>query len=94
MRFPVTSTSRSAVPPQHGPCPTEPSALTPRRTDLPQLPRSLTQAIEFFAASESAKAAFGSEVHAHLLTVGHGETNAFLNQAVTDGERRRYFERT
>lgn len=64
------------------------------RTDLPQLPRSLTQAIELFASSESAKTAFGSEVHAHLLTVGHGETSAFLNQAVTDWERRRYFERT
>jgi glutamine synthetase len=63
------------------------------RTDLPQLPRSLTDAIDLFATSESVRKALGSEVHAHLLTVGQGETNAFLSQTVTDWEHHRYFER-
>jgi glutamine synthetase len=64
------------------------------RTDLPQLPTSLTEAIQLFADSEAAKNSLGSEVHAHLLTVGRGEMQAFLNQTVTDWERHRYLERT
>lgn len=64
------------------------------RTDLPQLPRSLTDALELFEGSESARHALGADVHAHLLTVGRGEENAFLTQRVTDWERQRYFERT
>lgn len=64
------------------------------RTDLPQLPTSLHEAIDLFAASEAVKEALGGAVHAHLLTVGRGELNAFLNNAVTDWERHRYFERT
>lgn len=64
------------------------------RTDLPQLPTSLTEALGLFAAGEQSRAALGGEVHAHLLTVGTGEMNAFNHQAVTDWERRRYFERT
>ncbi|MDH6195556.1 glutamine synthetase [Mycobacterium frederiksbergense] len=64
------------------------------RTDLPQLPTSLPEAIDLFASSDTAKSSLGAEVHAHLLTVGRGEMNAFLTQTVTDWERRRYFERT
>jgi glutamine synthetase len=64
------------------------------RTDLPQLPASLTEALDLFAASQPIKRALGNEVHSHLLTVGRGEMNAFLGQTVTDWERHRYFERT
>lgn len=64
------------------------------RTDLPQLPTSLPEALALFGTSEPARAVLGDEVHAHLLTVGQGEMNAFNHHTVTDWERRRYFERT
>lgn len=64
------------------------------RHDLPQLPTSLHEALGLFTDCDSAEAAFGVEVKQHLLTVGRGEMNAFLTQAVTDWEQRRYFERT
>ncbi|XTP34841.1 glutamine synthetase family protein [Mycobacterium sp. TJFP1] len=64
------------------------------RTDLPQLPASLTDALALFADSEESRKALGGDVHSHLLTVGQGEMNAFYSQAVTDWERHRYFERT
>jgi len=64
------------------------------RDDLPQLPTSIDEAIALFASSDAAKEGLGPEVYLHLLTVGRGEQRAFLTQAVTDWERRRYFERT
>ena len=60
--------------------------------DLPQVPRTLTDAMVRFATSEVAKAAFGADVHAHLLRFAAYEQEAF-ERVVTSWERARYFER-
>jgi glutamine synthetase len=59
---------------------------------LDRLPATLRDAVDLFAASPFSKATFGEEVvehYAHFLRV---EQKAF-DAAVTDWERRRYFER-
>jgi len=60
--------------------------------DLPHVPRTLRDATEAFTASEFAKAAFGEDVvehYGHFFTTEQAASDA----AVTDWERRRYFER-
>ncbi|HVS12081.1 MAG TPA: glutamine synthetase family protein [Planctomycetota bacterium] len=63
-----------------------------RASELPALPHTLREALERFEASEFARAAFGEEVHAHYAHFFHSECEAW-ERAVTDWERRRYFER-
>jgi glutamine synthetase len=60
--------------------------------DLPHVPRSLDEATELFVASPFAKAAFGQRVVDHYAHFFRTEWAAF-SAAVTDWERRRYFER-
>ncbi len=55
------------------------------------IPTTLHEAVELFRHSEVALAAFGPEVHHHLLNTAEQECAAF-NRAVTDWERRRNFE--
>ncbi|NDD63477.1 MAG: glutamine synthetase, partial [Acidobacteria bacterium] len=59
---------------------------------LPRVPSTLAEATEHFAASEFARRAFGDEVVDHYSHFFRTEQAAF-NLAVTDWERRRYFER-
>ena len=59
--------------------------------DLPHVPSTLVEAIDAFEHSEVALAAFGPEVHHHLLNTAKQEWNTF-NRVVTDWERRRNFE--
>jgi len=61
-------------------------------TDLPRIPGTFVEAIELWRASEVARAAFGDDVHHHVLTHAVFEWATF-NATVTDWERRRYFER-
>jgi glutamine synthetase len=63
-----------------------------RASDLPALPHTLREALERFESSEFARAAFGEEVHAHYAHFFRSECEAW-ERAVTDWERRRYFER-
>jgi glutamine synthetase len=60
--------------------------------ELPRLPGSLREATELFDRSEFVRAAFGEEVAAHYAHFFRCEQQEFDN-AVTDWERRRYFER-
>lgn len=59
---------------------------------LPQVPRSLPEAIGELERSDFARRAFGDEVVEHLLHFARTEQAAFA-ATVTDWERRRYFER-
>lgn len=59
--------------------------------DVEHIPSTLVEAIELFRGSEVAKAAFGEEVHHHLLNTAEQEWASF-NRAVTDWELRRNFE--
>ncbi|HYI25567.1 MAG TPA: glutamine synthetase family protein, partial [Thermomicrobiales bacterium] len=61
-------------------------------TGHPRAPRSLAEAIACWEASDLARTAFGDDVHAHYLTAARIEQETY-DQAVTDWERRRYFER-
>lgn len=61
-------------------------------TTVPRVPRALYEAIEAFRASDLAREAFGDEVFAHYLNMAEVEQREF-DMAVTDWERRRYFER-
>ena len=61
-------------------------------TDKPHVPTSLREARDLFAASDTAREAFGEEVHAHYLNMAGVEIGAF-DAAVTDWERKRNFER-
>jgi len=61
-------------------------------TDLPHVPRTLRDATDAFAESEFAHATFGKEVVEHYTHFFRTEQAAF-DSAVTDWERRRYFER-
>ena len=59
--------------------------------DLPHAPRTLREAIDEFERSEFARAAFGDEVVEHYLHFFKTEQAAY-DRAVTDWERKRYFE--
>ena len=61
-------------------------------SDAPHVPRSLHEARELFAASETAVTAFGQEVVDHYVNYADIETAAF-DAAVTDWELRRGYER-
>jgi glutamine synthetase len=61
-------------------------------TDIDRVPWSLVEAIDLWEGSTVARAAFGDEVHHHVLNTAKQEWAAF-NQHVTDWERQRYFER-
>lgn len=58
---------------------------------LPQVAKSLPDATARFAASEFAKRAFGDDVVAHYQRFFENESDEY-SRAVTDWERRRYFE--
>jgi glutamine synthetase len=60
--------------------------------DLQHVPRTLAQAAELFAASDFARRAFGADVVEHYAHFFRTEVAAY-DKAVTDWERRRYFER-
>lgn len=60
--------------------------------ELAQVPRSLHEASRLFEKSEFARAAFSPEVVEHYLHFFQTEEAAF-SKAVTDWERKRYFER-
>ena len=60
--------------------------------DVPQVPRTLPEAIAAFEASDLARRAFGEQVVEHYLHFARTEQRKF-DQVVTDWERRRYFER-
>lgn len=60
--------------------------------DLPGVPASLREATDLFAASDFAAQVFGPEVVAHYTHFFRTEQRQF-DEAVTDWERRRYFER-
>jgi glutamine synthetase len=60
--------------------------------DLEQVPTSLREATDAFAASEFATQSFGAEVVEHYTHFFRTEQAAF-DASVTDWERRRYFER-
>jgi glutamine synthetase len=59
---------------------------------LAHVPRTLDEAVDLFAASAFAKAAFGEDVVEHYTHFYRSEKSAF-DGAVTDWERQRYFER-
>jgi len=59
---------------------------------LPKIPATLNEAIAEFEASEFAVEAFGRDVHEHYLHFFRTEQKAYDN-AVTDWEKWRYFER-
>jgi glutamine synthetase len=59
---------------------------------LPRVPFTLQTAIDHFKASPFTRATLGAEVVDHYTHFFQSEQDAF-NQAVTDWERRRYFER-
>jgi glutamine synthetase len=61
-------------------------------TDVRQVPKTLGEAVQRFATSDFAQRAFGEEVVTHYTHFFETEQNAF-NTAVTDWERKRYFER-
>jgi glutamine synthetase len=60
--------------------------------DCSKVPRALYEAIEEWRSSDLARKAFGEVVAAHYLNAAMVEQQAF-DQAVTDWERERYFER-
>lgn len=60
--------------------------------DLPRVPYTLAEAADLFEASDFARRAFGADVVGHYLHFCRTEQHAY-NFAVTDWERRRYFER-
>ncbi len=59
--------------------------------DLPHVPRTLHDAMTAFESSQFAREAFGDEVVEHYLHFFKTEQSAYDN-AVTDWERKRYFE--
>ena len=61
-------------------------------TTLPQVPKTLREAIAELERSNVARAAFGDAVIEHYLHTARLEQQAF-DQAVTDWELTRYFER-
>ncbi len=63
-----------------------------RATQVPELPATLEVAVDVFEASEMARRTFGDAVVEHYVHHHRAEVEAF-RAAVTDWERRRYFER-
>jgi glutamine synthetase len=61
-------------------------------SSLPRVPYTLEQAVDTFESSAFAKEALGTEVVEHYRHFYRSEQKAF-ERAVTDWERRRYFER-
>ncbi len=59
---------------------------------LPRVPYTLEQAVDNFAASEFARSALGTDVVEHYTHFFRTEIESFRG-AVTDWERKRYFER-
>jgi glutamine synthetase len=59
---------------------------------LPRVPSTLREAADLFERSEFVREAFGKAVQEHYSHFFHREATAYDN-AVTDWERRRYFER-
>lgn len=59
---------------------------------LPRVPYTLAEAVERFEASEFVKESLGAEAAAHYAHFFRSEQRAF-DRAVTDWERRRYFEK-
>jgi glutamine synthetase len=59
--------------------------------NLPHVPRTLREAIATFESSDFARQAFGDDVIDHYSHFFHTEQTAYDN-AVTDWERKRYFE--
>jgi len=59
---------------------------------LPRVPYTLEHAVDLFESSEFAKSQFGPDVVEHFAHFYRTEQKAF-ERAVTDWERRRYFER-
>src|SRR5438132_1181709 len=59
--------------------------------DLPQVPHSLNESIHALAESDWARATFGEDVDDHYLHFFRTDQRKF-DAAVTDWERRRYFE--
>ncbi|MEX1253478.1 MAG: glutamine synthetase, partial [Dehalococcoidia bacterium] len=62
-----------------------------RQTEAPTLPRSLGEAVERFAHSALARAAFGDAFVDQYARMRQWEVDVF-QRAVTDWERQRYFE--
>ncbi len=60
--------------------------------ELPRVPTTLRDAVKAFDESEFVEVAFGSAVKQHYSHFFHEEATAYDN-AVTDWERWRYFER-
>jgi glutamine synthetase len=60
--------------------------------NLQRVPYTLAQAVEAFESSKFAKRAFGDDVMEHYVHFFRSEVAAF-DKAVTDWERKRYFER-
>ncbi|HKY66317.1 MAG TPA: glutamine synthetase, partial [Acidimicrobiales bacterium] len=60
--------------------------------DLPHVPRTLAEATDLFVASPFAEQAFGRAVVDHYAHFFRTEWDAYM-AAVSDWERRRYFER-
>ena len=60
--------------------------------NLQRVPYTLAQAVEAFEQSKFAKRAFGDDVMEHYVHFFRSEVAAF-DKAVTDWERKRYFER-
>lgn len=63
-----------------------------KATDLPRVPSSLREAADLFAASALARFTFGDDVVEHYVQLARLEQAAY-DVAVTDWERRRYFDR-
>ena len=61
-------------------------------TELPHVPRTLREATDLFEASTFVRDAFGDDVVEHYAHFARVEQSQF-DAAVTDWERRRYFER-
>jgi glutamine synthetase len=61
--------------------------------NVERVPTSLHEAIDAFASSSVARAAFGDFVFEHLLNTARQEQTIFDNNVVTDWELKRYFER-
>jgi len=63
-----------------------------KATDLPRVPYNLTQAADLLDQSKMAREAFGEDVINHYVLLARLEQQAY-DKAVTDWERRRYFDR-
>jgi glutamine synthetase len=61
-------------------------------SEIPHVPKNLQQATQIFKNSDFAKKAFGKDVVEHYAHFYETEIQSFEN-AVTDWERKRYFER-